>query len=343
MSQLVSDVRVGIVGAGANTTSKHIPLLQAIAGVEIIGVANRSEASSSAVATRFGIPKTYEHWEQAVADPDTNAIVIGTWPYLHCPVTLAALDADKHVLTEARMAMNADEARCMLDASLAKPSLVAQVVPSPITLFADATIQRLIFEGYLGQLLAVESRVRGGFLDSDSPMHWRQNRDLSGNNILALGIYYEAIMRWVGRATNVMVRAKTFTEQRLNETGEPQTIEIPEHIDIAADLECGAQLHLQQSAITALLEDDAFYLFGGEGTLRLTGDRLYGARRGDRYLTEISIADGERGEWQVEDEFVAAIRGERSVMLTTFAEGVHYMEFTDAVARSIRSGRLEAV
>lgn len=339
----MSDVRVGIVGAGANTTSKHIPLLQAIDGVEIVGVANRSEASSAAVAKRFGIPKTYGHWEKAVADPDTNAIVIGTWPYLHCPVTLAALDAGKHVLTEARMAMNAGEARRMLDASLAKPGLVAQVVPSPITLFADATIQRLIAEGYLGQLLAVESRIRGGFLDSDSPMHWRQSSELSGNNILAMGIYYEAVMRWVSRATNVMARAKTFTTQRFNETGEPQPVEVPEHLDVVADLECGAQLHLQQSAVTALLEDDAVYLFGSGGMLRLTGDRLFGGRRGDRLQTEISIADGEQGEWQVEADFVAAIRGERSVTHTTFADGVHYMEFTDAVARSIRSGRLEAV
>ena len=339
----MSDVRVGIVGAGANTTAKHIPLLQAIDGVEIVGVANRSEASSSAVAKRFGIPKTYGHWEQAVADPDTNAIVIGTWPYLHCPVTLAALGASKHVLTEARMAMNADEAGCMLDASLAKPGLVAQVVPSPITLFADATIRRLIAEGFLGQLLAVESRIRGDFLDSESPMHWRQNAELSGNNIMAMGIYYEAIVRWVGRATNVMARAKTFTAQRLNESGEPQPVGVPEHLDVVADLKCGAQLHMQQSAVTALLQDDAIYLFGSEGTLRLTSDRLFGGRKGDEQLTEIPIAAEERGEWQVEEDFVAAIRGEREVKLTIFADGVHYMEFTDAVSRSFRSKRLETV
>ena len=338
----MSDVRVGIVGAGANTTTRHIPLLQAIDGVEIVGVANRSEGSSAAVARHFGIPKTYEHWEQAVADPDTNTIVIGTWPYLHCPVTLAALAAGKHVLTEARMAMNADEAGRMLDASLAKPGLVAQVVPSPITLFADATIRRLIAEGFLGQLLAVESRIRGDFLDSESPMHWRQNAELSGNNIMAMGIYYEAIVRWVGRATNVMARAKTFTAQRLNESGEPQPVGVPEHLDVVADLKCGAQLHMQQSVVTALLQDDAIYLFGSEGTLRLTSDRLFGGRKGDEQLTEIPITAEERGEWQVEEDFVAAIRGERSVTHTTFADGVHYMEFTDAVARSIRSGRLEA-
>ena len=339
----MSDVRLGVVGAGANTTARHIPLLQGIDGVEIVGVVNRSESSSSTVAKRFGIPKTYGHWEQAVADRDTNAIVIGTWPYRHCPVTLAALAAGKHVLTEARMAMNADEAGLMLAASLAKPGLVAQVVPSPITLFADATIQRLITEGFLGQLLAVESRIRGGFIDSELPMHWRQNAELSGNNILAMGIYYEAIVRWVGRATNVMARAKTFTAQRLNESGEPQSVGVPEHLDVVADLKCGAQLHLQQSAITALLQDDAIYLFGSEGTLRLTSDRLFGARKGDNQLTEISILDEERGEWQVESDFAAAIRGEREVTHTTFANGVHYMEFTDAVARSIHNGRLEVV
>ena len=339
----MSDVRVGVVGAGANTISRHIPLLQGIDGVEIVGVVNRSESSSSTVAKRFGIPKTYGHWEQAVADRDTNTIVIGTWPYLHCPVTLAALAAGKHVLTEARMAMNADEAGRMLAASLAKLGLVAQVVPSPITLFADATIQRLITEGFLGQLLAVESRIRGGFIDSESPMHWRQNAELSGNNILAMGIYYEAIVRWAGRVTNVMARAKTFTVQRLNESGEPESVGVPEHLDVVADLKCGAQLHMQQSAVTALLQDDAIYLFGSEGTLRLTSDRLFGGRKGDEQLTEISIADGERGEWQVESDFAAAIRGEREVTHTTFADGVHYMEFTDAVARSIHNGRLEVV
>ena len=331
------------MGAGANTTDKHIPLLQEIDGVEILGVGNRSEASSAAVARRFGIPRTYDHWEQAVADPDTNAIVIGTWPYLHCPVTLAALAAGKHVLTEARMAMNADEALRMLKASEAGPEQVAQVVPSPITLFADATIQRLLAEEYIGQLLAVESRMRGGFIDSTTPMHWRQNTELSGNNIMAMGIYYEAIIRWVSRASTVMARGKIFTEQRTNEHGDPKPVKVPEHLDVVADLECGAQLPIQQCAIAGLLEDDSIYLFGSEGTLRLTTEKLFGGQRGDESLAEIAIPEHERGGWQVEADFVAAIRREREVTHTTFADGLHYMQFTDAVARSLDSSRAETV
>ena len=44
------------------------------------------------------------------------------------------------------------------------------------------------------------------------------------------------------------------------------------------------------------------------------------------------------GRWQVEEDFVAAIRGQRSVTLTTFADGMKYMCFTEAVYRSAMTG-----
>ena len=50
-------------------------------------------------------------WADVIDDPiAVDAICIGTWPYMHRTLVLAALDAGKHVLTEARMAMNAAEA-----------------------------------------------------------------------------------------------------------------------------------------------------------------------------------------------------------------------------------------
>ena len=62
-------IRVGVVGAGANTRSMHIPKLKAIAGVEIVSVANRSRASSEQVAQEFGIPQVYDHWWELIAAP----------------------------------------------------------------------------------------------------------------------------------------------------------------------------------------------------------------------------------------------------------------------------------
>ncbi|MDA1330767.1 MAG: Gfo/Idh/MocA family oxidoreductase, partial [Chloroflexi bacterium] len=59
-------IRIGIVGAGRNTIDQHIPGLQAIDGVEIASVCNRSRASSELVAQQFGIPTIYESWAELI-------------------------------------------------------------------------------------------------------------------------------------------------------------------------------------------------------------------------------------------------------------------------------------
>lgn len=331
-------IRVGIIGAGRNTKSRHIPGLQVIDGVEIIGVCNRSRESSQRVADEFDIPKIYDNWQDAIGDNETNAIVIGTWPYMHCRATVAALRANKHVMCEARMAMNAREAHLMRMMARQKSKLVAQIVPSPMTLRVDNTIKRLIAEGFIGEILAVEVRAGGAFLDSDAPLQWRQDYDYSGMNIMSMGIWYEALMRWVGEATRVMAMGKTFVKMRPDENGTMHTVRIPEHIDVVGELVCGAQLHMQISAVTGHAGAPEVYVFGSQGTLRFSGNRLYGGQKSDDSLKEIEISNDEEGGWRVEEEFVNAIRGDEDITHTDFDTGVKYMEFTEAVSRSMSCG-----
>ena len=77
-------------------------------------------------------------------------------------------------------------------------------------------------------------------------------------------------------------------------------------------------------------------IYGSEGTLLLDigAEKLYGGRRGDKELNEISIEASKKGHWRVEEEFINAIRGLEPIRLTTFEDGVKYMEFTEAVAVS---------
>ena len=75
---MTAPIRIGIVGAGNNTRVRHIPGLQAIPGVEIVSVCNRSRESSQRAADAFHIPKVYDDWRELVAADDTDAIVIGT-------------------------------------------------------------------------------------------------------------------------------------------------------------------------------------------------------------------------------------------------------------------------
>lgn len=335
-------LRIGIVGAGTNTREKHIPGLRAIPGVEIVAVANRTLASSQRAAEELGIPRAHANWLDLVEDDEVDAVVIGTWPYMHFPVTVAALEHGKHVLCEARMALDAEEARAMLEVSRSRPELVAQVVPAPHTLVVDGYIQELLAQGFLGELLAVEVAVtQADFVEADGALHWRQNRDYSGLNTLAMGIWYEALMRWVGPASRVQAITRTFATHRRDERGHLVAVTVPDHVDVLADLAGRAVAHLRFSAVTGLHARNDVYLYGTLGTLHWDGlaQTLHGGKAGEQALHPLPIPARLQGRWRVEEEFVNAIRGEEPVRLTRFEDGVRYMEFTEAVIRSAQEGR----
>jgi len=334
-------VRVGFVGAGKNTRSRHIPGFQKLSGIELAAVANRTKESGERVAREFGIARIYADWRDLVRASEVDAVCIGTWPYMHREITVAALEHGKHVLCEARMAMDAADGRRMLDAARRVPHLVAQLVPAPHTLEVDATLQRLLAEGYAGEVLAVELQAaQGRFVDSEEPLHWRHDASLSGLNVLNMGIWYEAMMRWLGPARRVMAMTKVTVPRRRDASGAWHDVRVPDHVDVLATLQGGAVAHLRFSAVAALAPPSEAWIFGSDGTLRLEADakRLSGGRRGEKELHEIPIPAERRTGWRVEEEFVNAIRGRERVTRTTFEDGVRYMEFTDAVARSAASG-----
>lgn len=333
-------IRIGIIGAGANTCLKHIPGLNAIDGIEIVGVCNRTVDSGKKVADQFGIPKVYTHWDQVIHAPDIDAVVIGTWPYMHAVCSCEALKAGKHVLCEARMAMNAAEAHQMLDIKNRYPGLIAQIVPSPMTLKFDRTIKDLVRDGFIGQPVAVEIRQQSkDFVDLNRSLHWREDHDLSGYNTLSLGIWYEALMRWLGEIEEVTAMGKTIVKNRYhNQKDESVPLRIPDHLIVAGDMVCGAQAHFLFSEVTGFaMNTSGAWIYGNEGTifLDLENDALRAGRRGESQLSDISIPASKQGFWRVEEEFVGAIRGEEEIKFTPFNIGVKYMEFTEAVAMSM--------
>ena len=66
-------IRIGVVGAGDNTRSMHIPRLQAIDDVEVMSVCNRSHKSGARVAAEFGIPQVLPTWRAVVEADDVDA------------------------------------------------------------------------------------------------------------------------------------------------------------------------------------------------------------------------------------------------------------------------------
>ena len=333
-------IRVGVVGAGNSAVETHIPRFQSIEGVEVISVSNRSRESAQRAADRRGIPKVYDHWPDLVASDEINAVFIGTWPYLHKPVTIAALEAGKHVLSQSRMAMNAQESREMLDASRRHPGLVTALVPTSRLSTGLETIRRLISDGWLGDLLSIEVVSGSDFIDRNSPFFWRLDREVSGVNTLEVGMLCESLDRIVGPISTVMANAKVNVPWRRDATGEQRVVTVPDHVDIIGEMAVGASYHMRFSQVTGMAEEGVWY-HGTEATLKSDGyaERLFGARRGETEFTEIEVHSRRQIVHDIAAEFVAAIRENRQVEQVTFAQGVRYMEFTEAVGISARTGK----
>ena len=330
-------LRIGIIGAGNNTRSRHIPGFKAIAGVEIAAVCNRSRKSGEQVAAEFAIPKVAASWHEIVESPDIDAVCIGTWPNLHAKITVAALRAGKHVLTEARMARNMAEAELMLGEAKLRPTLVTQIVPAPMSLPFDATITDLLASGALGTLREVVMICTNGALaDAAAPLSWRQDYALSGKNTLMLGIYYEMILRWLQREPmSLVASASVFTKERKDAEGLMQPTVMPESLGVLALYADGGRLVGHFSGVETTAPRSEIRLNGSKAGLRLdlVRDQLWLAEAGkpERQL-EVSLA--KRGSWRVEADFVDSIRDGKPVLLTNFKTGVTYMRFTEAVWES---------
>jgi len=337
---MTDPIRIGIVGAGDNTKRKHLPGFRNIDGVEIAGVVNRTPESTNAVAAEFEIPKQYATWQELVADDEIDAVLIGTWPNLHCEITCAALKAGKHVLSEARMARDLAEADQMLAASKEYPELVAQVVPSPFGLKCGPMMNALINDHFLGDLREIV--VLGAndlFWDYSKPIHWRQDSELSGKHILSLGILYETLVRWAPEAVRVFAQTELFEPNRPDpENSLFQDVSVPDSVQIVTEHKGGARGMFHISGVILFGPGLQIHLYGSRGTIKIefNGDeeRILSGRAGDSELKEVSIPEEEQGAWTVEEDFIAAIRGEKKVELNDFATAMKYMEFIEAVDSS---------
>jgi predicted dehydrogenase len=339
-------IRLGLIGAGGNMRNRHIPGFKKIKGLELAAVANRSVASGRKIANEYGVAKVCKDWMEIVEDDSIDAVCIGTWPYMHETLVTAVLESGKHVLCEARMAMNSAEAHRMLKVSQAHPRQIAQIVPSPRTFAIDRTVMDLMGKGLIGDLIAVDASVRTGssFPKFDSPMHWRYEREYSGNNIMAMGILYEAMMRWVGTAKSVQALGQSVVKHRVGADKSRVQMTIPDFVDCICELEQGGTLRYSIASVLghAPMSIDV-HIFGTEGTIAVQekhGGKLevFAGTRKDKALKKVNIPKSKMGYWRVEEEFCNAIRGKEEVKLTDFTTAVKYMEWTDAVTLSMRRG-----
>jgi predicted dehydrogenase len=236
----------------------------------------------------------------------------------------------------------------MYAASVANPDLTTQIVPPPHLMACEKHLMDLIADGFIGEVVNVNIRVTDGssYPDSDAEAHWRQMRELSGNNVMTTGIWYENLMRLVGTASSVSANAQIVVPYRRGWDGNRYLMTIPDQLDVIYSLAGGGSVNMTVTTVSgSFVPPTEIWIFGTEGTLRIESNgldvdpKVTGARKGDQVMSEIVVPDEKRGSWRVEEEFINAIRGIESVTRSNFTDALKYMEFTDAVQQSWQTGK----
>jgi predicted dehydrogenase len=338
MASRHSKLKIGIVGAGTVVKTRHLPALRKIPDVEVVAICNSSYESSEKCCTEY-VPEAtpYGNWAELVSHPDIDIVWIGTPPYLHSTVALSALEAGKHVFTQARMAMNLSEAEEMFAAAQRNPHLVTMVCPPPHGLRGSLFMQKLLAEDFLGHPhhLRLQS-LSGAYINPDAPPHWRQRDELSGVNVLTLGIYAEVVQRWFGPITHVFAHQKTINPVRYG-----YEIRIPDMVIVLCKFESGMEGVMEFSGVALFETSDRLQVFGNQGMLSydFSTDRIIGGRLEEKDASEIDIPPELEQRWRVEEDFIAAVRSPASIQpQPSFAVGVQYMRVVQAVADSVALG-----
>ena len=334
MAKANSKLRVGIIGAGDIVKRRHLPGLTKHKEVEITAVSNSTYESAANFCKEYAPHATpILNWADLLALEDLDIIWIGTPPYMHSAIAVSALEAGKHVFCQARMSMDLMEAEEMVATAKRYPNLVNMVCPPPFGLKGDLLVKKLLAENYLGTPHHIRLQsFAAAYLDPEAPAHWRQRIEISGLNVLALGIYVEVLQRWFGNITGVYARGKI-----LNPIRQGYEVIIPDMLTVICTFEGGAEGVLEFGGVHPLSSGDRLEVYGGGGTMTYDfgNDVVQAGKEGDRALHTVEITPELEGGWQVEDDFIAAVKSKGRVRpRPDFEEGLRYMRVVQAVADS---------
>ena len=195
-------VKWGVLGVAKIGVEKVIPAMQRGEVSHIAAIASRDLGKARAAADKLGIERAFGSYEDLLADAEIEAVYNPLPNELHVPWTLRALAAGKHVLCEKPIALDAEEARPLIDARDRSGKLVAEafmVRYHPQWRRA----RELARDGSIGELRAIQTFFSYRLLD---PANVR-NRPPGGGGLYDIGCYAILTARYIFAAEPTRVVA----------------------------------------------------------------------------------------------------------------------------------------
>jgi predicted dehydrogenase len=249
-------LRVGLIGYGYAGKTFHAPLIRATPGLRIAAVASSDPAK---VHADLGDGVAVMPWPELVMRDDIDLVVVATPNHLHHPQALAALTAGRHVVVDKPFALDAAQAGELVD--------VAQRTGRLLAVFHNRrwdgdllTVQRVLREGRLGRVVALESRFDR--FRPVVPNRWRDSEGPGGGLWIDLGPHLvDQALRLFGAPEAITLDRAVVRDGGRSDDWFLAALRYPAG---------GPRVMLAASALTAI-PGPRFLVHGTRGSLRIDG------------------------------------------------------------------------
>ena len=341
---MMDRLQVGLVGAGL-IGSRRAAVIHDDASAALVAVADVQQETAQQVAERWGISncRITSDWTEVVACDEIDVVIVSTVNKFLAPITIAALQAGKHVLCEKPLGRNLSEAQEMVAATRGSGRVLKTGFNHRHHL-AIWEAHRLCAEGAIGEPMFVRC-VYGHGGRPGYENEWRGDPDLAGGGeLLDQGVHVLDLCRWfLGEFAEVFGRTRTFF----------WSVEPLEDNAFALLWTADGRIASLHTSWTQWRNRFDFEVYGRDGFLRVEGlGESYGTERltlGRRRPESGPPAEttwefpGPDPSWHAEwAEFTAAIReGRRPI--GDGEDGLQAMRLIEAIYTSARTGAVVAV
>ncbi len=260
--------RVGLIGTG-RIGDIYLRNCAALDRLDIVSCGSLNMDESRAKAAQFGVPQC-SCPDEIIADPDIDAILNLTVPAAHAEVSLAAINAGKHVYSEKPFVTDLADGHRILDLAASRGLLVG-VAPDTFLGGRWQTVRKLLDQGVIGDPTGIAAFVPTHGVERHHP-----NPDFyyasGGGPLLDLGPYYLAAMVFcLGPIARVAGMARRTFPERMIENG-PRNGEM---IPVEVDTHCLSLIEFESGAIGQMMvsfdvwesETPRLEIYGTDGTV----------------------------------------------------------------------------
>ena len=213
-------VRIGVVGCGEVAQRVYLPEFHRLHDqAALVAVCDRVEERARTAQQRFGARTYYTDLERFLRESDAEIVVNLTPHKAHFPVSMAALEAGRHVYTEKPLAQSVDAATQLIETARAHH---VKLACAPVTLLLP-TVQRwqhLLHEGVIGEVTFARAQLLAPPIWDDFPLDHVWYYAAGSGPLMDVGVYaLTALTGLFGPALRVSAMAGTIMHEHVIHNG----------------------------------------------------------------------------------------------------------------------------